>query len=83
MHIVIAQSEHKIKFAVFTIIMQLDIIRLIIQTNEENRYIFLQISAIWEHDPEQNTIVSSAHKFHLESAAKDQISGMELLCIWV
>lgn len=31
----------------------------------------------------QNTIVSSAHKFHLESAAKDQISGMEPLCIWV
>lgn len=43
LHIVIAQPEYKIKFAVFTIIMQLDIIRLIIQTNEENIYIFINL----------------------------------------
>lgn len=37
----IAQPEHEIKFAVFMTIMQLDIISLIIPTNEENVSIFL------------------------------------------
>lgn len=42
-HVVIAQPEYQIKFAGFTIIMELGIIGLIIQSNEENLYIFINL----------------------------------------
>lgn len=69
LHIVIAQPQNKIEFAVFTIITQLDVIRLIIRTSGENIYIFTNLYNLgtWSRIPSWVQPTSSTWSLQLRT----------------